>query len=57
LRDAAKHLMAAGEDIKNAGSARRRTANAMREVRIDHLDMRAAIARLERQLRAARRDP
>ena len=51
LRDAAKQLIAAGEYIKNGDYTRMRTtANAMREVRIDSSDMRAAIARLERQV-------
>ena len=50
LRDAAKQLMEAGEYIKNGGDARMRTANAVRDVRTDHFDMRAAIASLERQL-------
>ena len=50
LRNAAKQLMEAGEYIKNGGDLRIRTASAMREVRIDHFDIRAAIASLERQL-------
>ena len=50
LRDAAKQLMAAGEYIKNGGHARMRAATAIREVQVDHGDLREAIGRLERQL-------
>jgi hypothetical protein len=50
LRDASKQLIAASEYIKSGGYAGMPTANAMRDVRIDHFDMRAAIASLERQL-------
>lgn len=47
LRDAAQHLMAASEEIKEAGAALVRTADLMIHAREEHDDLRESVRRLE----------